>query len=251
MLKPNERLDDLQRDGLKIIQNKTMFSFGVDAVLLASSVIAKASDRILDLGTGTGIIPLLLSAKTDAKEIVGVEIQPYVADMARRSVELNNLQDKIQIVGEDFIDYVKSKQGYYDIVVSNPPYFKSGGGIISGNEYKMISRHEIKMNVQSLFESASLALRNRGIFYLIHRPDRLVDVLYHARQNSLEPKRARFVASRIGEAPKLVLIQCIKGAGKELRWEKPIHIYDEDGNYTQEIHQIYSENGITSFGEPR
>lgn len=248
-LKEDERLDDLQRDGLKIIQNKTMFSFGVDAVLLANSVITKENDIILDLGTGTGIIPLLLSTKTNAKKIVGVEIQKEVADMANRSVNLNKLNDKIQIINQDFREYTKEINFKFDIVVSNPPYFKSGGGMISGNKYKMISRHEITMNMDSLFESATISLKRGGSFYLIHRPERLVDIFNSARKYSLEPKRARMINPKPNTAFNLILIKCVKDAGSEIKWDRPLNIYDETGDYSQEIYEIYSKTGISSFAE--
>ncbi|MDO4772756.1 MAG: tRNA1(Val) (adenine(37)-N6)-methyltransferase [Bacillota bacterium] len=246
-LKEGEHIDDLQRDGLRIIQRRGGFSFGVDSVLIANFSEVRPGERVLDIGSGTGIIPILLSAKTEAACITGVEIQPEMADMAQRSVRMNGLEDRIEILQQDIKDYALSHRSKFHVAVSNPPYFKAGGALISENDSKMISRHELKLNVFELFEAASRVLLPKGRFYLIHRPDRLVDICCAARASKLEIKRAKMVYSVQGEAPKLIILECIKGAGSEIKWRKPLVIYEADGNYSQDIYAIYQNARITSF----
>lgn len=239
-LKDGEQLDDLQLNGLKIIQKKNAFLFGIDAVLLANFVSVKSGCTALDLGTGTGIIPILISAKTGAKRIVGLEIQEDMANMAKRSVAMNALNDKIEVLHCDFRDYAKKNLGAFDVVISNPPYFRAKSGMLSQNSPKMIARHEITMNLADLFQSAAELLKPKGRFYLIHRPDRLVDVFCSAREHSLEAKKACLVMSKSDSPPKLILIECVKGAGAELKWIEPIVVYNKDGSYTDQINSIYS-----------
>ncbi len=248
-LKEGERIDDLQRDGLSIIQKEKAFSFGVDAVLIANFTQVKKDEKVLDIGTGTGIIPILLSAKTEASSIVGVEIQDEMAEMANRSVKMNSLDEKIEIVCDDIKEFAKSNLSSFDVVVSNPPYFKHASAMISDNSSKMISRHEIKINVEELFLSANRLLKPKGRFYLIHRPDRMVDIFYEARKNKLEVKQAKMVYSRQGEKAKLIVLECIKGAGSEIRWQKPLFIYEDNGEYSKEIYEIYENSKITSFSK--
>lgn len=246
-LKEGENIDDLQLDGLRIIQNKAIFSFGIDAVLLSSIVQVREEGSILDIGTGNGILPLLLSSKTRASRIVGVEIQDYVCDMAHRSVKMNGLEQRISIEHGDIRLLAPNYREGFDVIVSNPPYFKHRAGLISDNSSKMCARHEISLNLDELFAAASLMLKNRGRLYLIHRPSRLVDVFFYARKHRMEPKKARFVVSKRGEEPKLVLLELVKQGGAELRWEGELVIYEKDGSYTEEIKGIYSLAGVTSF----
>ncbi len=246
-LKSGEHIDDLERDGLSIIQRRGTFSFGVDSVLIANFTQVKKGMEVLDIGTGTGIIPILLSAKSKPFKITAIEIQEEMADMAMRSVKMNSLEHLIEVLNEDIRDYAHSNRSRFDLVVSNPPYFKAGSAMISDNDSKMISRHEIRLNIEELFQAASSLLKPRGKFYLIHRPDRMVDIFYHARVNNLEVKRAKMVYSRVGSEPKLLILECVKGGGSEIKWQKPLYIYDEDGNYTEEIYKIYENSKITSF----
>ncbi len=248
LLKEGERIDDLERDGLSIIQKEKSFSFGVDSVLLANFSQIKKGEKVLDIGTGTAIIPILLSAKSQASYITGVEIQEEMAEMATRSIQMNFLENKIDIVCSDIKDYAGQNLSNFDVVVSNPPYFKTGAAMLSDNSSKMIARHEIKLNIEELFDSANKLLKPKGRFYLIHRPDRLVDAFFYARKYKLEVKRAKMVYSRLGEEPKLVIMECIKGAGSELRWQNSLSIYDENGAYTKEIYDIYESSKISSFG---
>lgn len=247
LLREGENIDDLQLDGLRIIQNKAIFSFGIDAVLLSSIVNVKDGGSILDIGSGNGIIALLLSSKTKASNIVGIEIQDYVCDMARRSVKMNGLEERIKMIEGDVRLLAPEYRDSFDVIVSNPPYFKHKAGLISENSRKMCARHEISLNLDELFQAASLMLRNKGRMYLIHRPSRLVDIFLHARKYKIEPKKARFVVSKMGEEPKLVLIELVKNGGSELKWEGELVIYEENGSYTEEIKKIYSISGVTSF----
>ncbi len=246
-LKTGEHIDDLQRDGLSIIQKKGTFSFGVDSVLLANFTQVKEKDRVIDIGTGNGIIPILIAAKSSPSHITAIEVQEEMADMASRSVKMNSLEDKIEIIHQDIKDYASSHLSEYDVVVSNPPYFKAGGALVSDNEAKMIARHEIKLNVDELFYSAGQVLKPRGRFYLIHRPDRLMDIFYASRKHQVEVKKAKMIYSRIKEEPKLIILECIKGAKSEIKWQKPLYIYDESGDYTKEVYEIYENSKITSF----
>lgn len=239
----NERIDDLQYKGLKLIQNKDGFCFGIDSVLL-SDFAKEIKDKsiVLDIGTGTGIIGLLLCKKTNLQKIYGVEIQKDVAEMAKRSIELNNLKDKFEIINcniKDVLDYLK--QNSIDSIVTNPPYKKVGTGLINEDIKNMISRHEVECTLEDIIEKSSKLLKDKGEFYMINRVERLVDMMYLLRQYKLEPKKIRFVHSKSNEKPHLILIKAIKNANEFLKVEKPLIIYDENGNYTDEINEIYNK----------
>ncbi|QIB27793.1 tRNA1(Val) (adenine(37)-N6)-methyltransferase [Caloranaerobacter azorensis] len=239
-LKENERIDDLQCKGLKIIQNTKGFCFGMDAVLLANFCDIKDNSEIVDLGTGTGIIPLLLWAKNKVKKIYGVEIQKDVAQMAKRSVFMNELEDFIEILNIDLKEAPDILGiNKYDVVTSNPPYMVSGSGAINPEDKKAISRHEIMCTLEDVIRVASRLLRHNGRFFLVHRPHRIVDVLCLLRKYKLEPKSLRFVHPRVGEKPNLILIKSIKASKPELKFLKPLYVYNEDGSYTDEIYEIY------------
>ncbi len=239
-LKENERVDDLQVRGYKIIQNTDGFCFGMDAVLLANYVETKKNDQIIDLGTGTGIIPLIIDAKKRVKKIYGVEIQEQVADMAKRSVDLNCASERIEIVNIDLKDATERfGKNRYDTVVSNPPYMSVGEGLLNEDDRKQISRHEIKCDIDDIAKIAGGLLRHNGRFYLVHRPYRLADIIVALRKYKLEPKTMRFVHPSVGKSPNLVLIKAIKSAKPELRMEDPLYVYNEDGSYTDEINRIY------------
>lgn len=239
----NERIDNLEYKNLKIIQNTTGFCFGIDSVLLSDfAKNIKKNSTVIDIGTGTGIISILLSSKTDLNKIYGIEIQEDVANMAKRSVELNNLQNKIEIINtniKNIFEYLKPNET--DVIVTNPPYMKLNTGAINEDRKKLISRHEVECTLEDIIKISYKLLKSNGEFYLIHRAERIVDVLYNLRQYKLEPKILRFIQPNINKEPNLVLIKAVKNAGYQLKIEKPLIIYDENGNYTDEILKIYNK----------
>ncbi|MCX7884059.1 MAG: tRNA1(Val) (adenine(37)-N6)-methyltransferase [Caloramator sp.] len=240
MLKEGERIDDLETKGLKIIQNPKWFCFGIDAVLLSDFAYIRKKEKVVDLGSGSGIIPLLIYAKYEPSEITGVEIQEEVADMAMRSISLNNLEDKIKIYNGDIKDCFNDIGiNSYDVVVSNPPYKKGNTGIINPKDKKAISRHEILITLDELVFSASRLLKGGGRFYMIHRPERLNDIFLSLNKNKFAPKRLRFIHPYIGKAPKMVLVEAVKSGGDFLKIEDPLYVYNDDGSYTDEILKIY------------
>ncbi|MCK8059218.1 MULTISPECIES: tRNA1(Val) (adenine(37)-N6)-methyltransferase [unclassified Fusibacter] len=250
MLKDGERLDDLQVNGLQIIQNKKWFSFGIDAVLLANWTEIRKNNQVMDLGTGTAIVPLLIVGKSDAKHITGVELQAEVAEMADRTVKHNKLSDRITIVTGDIKEVPTTfSKGCMDVVTSNPPYFKVNGGIKNESDYKTISRHEVACSLEDIFKAAFHVLKPNGRFYLVHRPDRLVDIVEIARKMRLEPKRIQFVQPKFNSRPNIMLMKFVKYGNHELKFEDPIVVYDEDGGYTEMIYSIYRNASITVFGE--
>ena len=240
MLKPNERIDDLQRNNYRIIQDPERFCFGMDAVLLSGFAKAKEGDHVIDLGTGTGIIPILMEAKTKASNLVGLEIQPESADMAQRSVELNHLEKKIRIVTGD-IREASSIFGAatFDVVTSNPPYMTEHHGITNEKSPKAIARHELLCTLEDVICQAEKLLRPGGSFYMVHRPFRLVDIMVLMREYHLEPKRMKLVYPYIDKDPNMVLIEGLRGGRPRMTVEKPLIVYKEPGVYTDEIYEIY------------
>lgn len=239
-LKENERIDDLQINNLKMIQNKNWFCFGVDSVLLsgfASEI--KKNSKILDLGAGTGILGLLLSTKVDEAKIVGIEVQKEVADLAKRNIKLNNLEDRIEIINENIKKVLLN--GQFDAVVTNPPYKEKNTGLVNDNNIKLISRHEIEGDLEDFIYSASNALKDRGSMYMVNRPERLADIFEYSRKYKLEPKELQLVYSKIKSKPVLVLIKATKNARKYLKVKEPLYIYNKDGNYTEDILRIYNK----------
>ncbi len=211
-LKENERIDDLEFKNLKIIQNKNGFCFGIDSVLLSDfAKNIRNNSKVIDLGTGTGIINILLSAKTKASEFVGVEIQQEVAEMADRSIELNNLQNKIKIINEDILNLKNIyEQKSFDAVVTNPPYKKINTGIKNDENKKLISRHEVTASLKDFIKISSYLLKDYGEFYMVHRPERLVDIFSIMRDEKIEPKLIKFVYPKMGKRTNLVLIKGVK-----------------------------------------
>jgi len=236
-----ERIDDLQLKGLKIIQDTRGFCFGVDAVLLTDFTEVRKGSSIIDLGTGTGIIPILLAGKTEAAKIVGVEIQEHMTEMASRSVMLNELQDRVKIVHGDIRDCVDQfGASSFDIVTSNPPYMNFGGGLINPNDFKAISRHEIKCTLEDIIRVSSKLLKPGGKFNMVHRPERLVDIIFLMRFYKLEPKRIRFVHPSPGKKANLILIEGARGGNPQLKMMPPLYIYNDNGEYSEEINRIYN-----------
>jgi len=242
-LGPTEQLEDLQRCNLKIIQSTDTFRFGIDSVLLADFAPVRKGDKVLDLGTGNGVIPLLLAGKREPGLIHGLEIQPRLVDMARRSVALNGLTDLITIIEGDLCSPPESLvPGSYDLVVSNPPYLPAGGRLNLRPEVA-IARHELKCTLHDVLRTGARMLRHRGKLALIYRTSRLVDLLAAMRAESLEPKTLRFVQPAAERAPTMVLVLGVKGARPHLNILPPLLIYDKEGNYSQEIMAIYNDQG--------
>lgn len=242
-IKNSERIDDLEFKGLKIIQDKKGFCFGIDSVLLSDfAKKIKKDSKVIDLGTGTGIINILLSGKTDASSFVGVEIQQDVAEMAERSIKLNYLEDKIKIINEN-ITKLKNiyKPNSFDVVVTNPPYKKINTGIVNNENKKIISRHEITASLQDFIHISSYLLKDYGEFYMVHRPERLVDIFSIMRTEKIEPKLIKFVYPNKSKKTNLVLIKGIKKGKPFLEFDKNLYIYNDDGTYTNEILKIYNK----------
>ncbi len=243
ILKQGERIDDLEYKGLKIIQNKDGFCFGIDSILLSDfAKEIKSNSKVIDLGTGTGIIATLLCEKTKLNHIIGVEIQKEVSDMAKRSIKLNKLENKFEIINQDIKNLDKMlKKASFDAVVSNPPYKKLNTGIKNENKKKLISRHEITASLEDFVKIAYKLLKDNGNFYLVHRPDRLVDIIEILRKNKLEPKKIKLVYPMQNKEPNLVLIKSTKNGKPFLKIEKPLYVYEENGNYTKDILKIYNK----------
>ena len=242
-LKENERIDDLEYKGLKIIQNIDGFCFGIDSVLLTDfAKNIKPNSRVMDLGSGTGIIPILLSAKTKNTNFIGIEIQEEVAQMSCRSVVLNNLEDRIKIENENILNLKnKYKKGSFDVITTNPPYKKIETGIVNENNKKQISRHEITASLEDFIEISSYLLKDFGEFYMVHRPDRLVDIFYLMRKHKIEPKVIRMVYPNKNKKPNIILIKGAKCGKPFLKFEDNLYVYDENGNYTEDILRIYNK----------
>ena len=239
-LKENERIDDLQRNHYRIIQDPDRFCFGMDAVLLSGFARARQGDMVLDLGTGTGIIPILMEAKTKASHLSGLEIQPDSADMARRSVRLNGLEKKIEIITGD-IKEAESLFGAasFDVVTSNPPYMTEHHGLTNPDAPKAIARHELLCTLEDVIFQSSRLLKPGGNFFMVHRPFRLVDIFVLLRQYKLEPKRMKLVYPFADKEPNMVLIEANRGGRARMTVEKPLIVYKEPGVYTEEIYDIY------------
>lgn len=242
-IKINESIDDLEFNNLKIIQNNDGFKFGIDSVLLSDfAKKIKNNSLVLDIGSGSGIISILLSGKTKAKKIVGIEIQKDVADMAKRSVILNNLEDRIEIINDNIKNIENYfENNYFDYIVTNPPYQKNNTGLKSEDEKNLISRHEIECTLEDIIQKAFKVLKDNGIFYMVHRPERLVDILCIMRKNRIEPKELKLVYPKISSKPSLVLIKGVKNAREFLKVQEPLIIYNEDGSYTRELLNIYGK----------
>lgn len=242
-LKENERIDDLEFNNLKIIQNEKWFCFGIDAVLLSDfAKNIKKDSIVMDLGTGTGIISILLCEKTNLKKIIGVEVQEEVYDMACRNSKLNNLENKFEVINENILNLKNIyEKNNFDVIVTNPPYKKINTGIVNDEEKKFISRHEVLATLEDYINISSNLLKDKGEFYMVHRPDRLVDILDNMRKYKLEPKEIRLVYSYTNQPPKLVLIKGVKNGKAFLKFRENLCIYNRNGEYTDEILKIYNK----------
>lgn len=239
-LKDKERIDDLHRNGYQIIQNEDAFCFGMDAVLLSGFASVKTGERVLDLGTGTGIIPILLEAKTEGEHFTGLEIQADMVDMAERSVLLNRLEAKIDIVRGNIKEAGQLFGGAsFDVVTSNPPYMNDNHGLKNPDLPKAIARHEVLCRLEDVVREAAKTLRPGGRFYMVHRPHRLIEIITELTKYKLEPKRMKFVHPFVDKEANMVLIEAVRGGGPMLKLEKPLIVYKEQGVYTDEIYDIY------------
>ena len=239
-LKPGERIDDLQRNGYHIIQNPEKFCFGMDAVLLTGFARAQEKDVLLDIGTGTGIIPLLMSAKYGCAHLTGLEIQEESADMARRSVAMNGLRDTIDIV----TGYVKEadkifKSASFDCITCNPPYMIGQHGLTNPDAPKAIARHEVLCTLEDVVRAVAKLLKPGGHFYMVHRPFRLAEIMTTLSQYKLEPKRMQLVYPYIDKEPNMVLVEAVRGGKPRMTVEKPLIIFESPGVYMPEIRDVY------------
>ena len=239
-LKENERIDDLERNGYCIIQDTERFCFGMDAVLLSGFAKVKDGSTVLDLGTGTGIIPILLEAKTGAAHLTGLEIQEDSADMARRSVRLNGLEEKIDIVTGDIKEAGSLfDAASFDVVTCNPPYMTDKHGLTNPNDAKAIARHEILCTLEDVLSQSAKLLKPGGNFYMVHRPFRLAEIMVLLRAYKLEPKRMQLVYPYVDKEPNMVLIEANRGGRPQLTVEKPLIVFQAPGVYMPEITDIY------------
>ncbi len=240
LVREHERLDELHRNGYFIIQDPKRFCFGMDAVLLSGFAKAKKGERALDLGTGTGIIPILMEAKTEGEHFTALEIQPESADMARRSVLYNHLEEKIKIITGDIKD-ASSLFGAssFDIITTNPPYMIGEHGLSSASEAKAIARHEVLCTLEDILRESAKLLRPGGRFYMVHRPFRLAEIMSRMVEYKIEPKRMQLVYPYVDKEPNMVLIEGLRGGKSRLTVEKPLIVYKEQGVYNDEIYDIY------------
>ena len=240
LIRSNERLDDLNRNGYGIIQNPGRFCFGIDAVLLTGFVKVKSKEKVLDLGTGTGIIPILLEAKTKGEHFTGLEIQEESAEMAQRSVLYNDLSQKVDIVTGDIKEASQIfGADSFEVITTNPPYMIGQHGITNPSDAKAIARHEILCDLDDILRESAKLLKPSGRFYMVHRPFRLAEIFSKMIDYHIEPKRMRLVYPYIDKEPNMVLIEGQRGAKSRLTVEKPLIVYKEPNVYTEEIYDIY------------
>lgn len=242
LLREGERIDDLQRGGRRIIQHPGRFCFGMDAVLLASFARALPGEKVLDLCTGTGIIPLLMEKRYPRAYYTGLEIQKESADMAARSVLLNDCQETVRILRGDLRETGDwSAAGSWDAITVNPPYMKAPSGLPNEKAPLNIARHETECTLEDVIRVSAGLLKSRGRFYMVHRPLRLAEIIELMRRYRLEPKRLQFVHPKIDREPNMILIEGVRGGGEELRVQPPLVIYRADGTYTEPVRRIYEE----------
>lgn len=239
-LRDNETLDDLQLGGICVIQKKDTFRFGVDAVLLANFARIKRGMNVIDLCSGTGIVPFILAGKTEAAHITGLEIQEDMVEMANRSVKYNNLANKIDFINGDLKNTKLLKElPKVEVVTVNPPYKLINSGIINPNDKNAIARHEICCTLEDVIIACRMLLKDNGRIYMVHRPERLADVLCIMRKYKIEPKTIRMIHPNTKKAPNIVLIEGQRDGGAFLKWERPLYIYNDEGGYSEEIERIY------------
>jgi len=242
-IQADERVDDLQCKGYRLIQKKDGFCFGVDAVLLANFADVRKNDNVMDLGTGTGIIAILLAAKTEARFVTGLEIQQKIAEMAARSVVMNNLQDRVKIVYGDIKNAVEQfGSSRFSAVVTNPPYISRNGGLLNISDTRAVSRHEILCSMEDVISAAARLLVPGGRFSMVHKPERLADIIQLMRDNFIEPKTLRFVHPAPHKKPNMLLIGGTRNGNPQLTVREPLYVYDTNGKYSEEINEIYARD---------
>jgi len=241
LINPDERIDDIGFSGYRLIQNPKWFCYGVDAVLIASFAHLRSGCKVADLGTGTGIIPLILHHKYEPEKIYAVEVQKEVAETAERNIMLNNLEDRIIIINKNVKNAAESiGKGVLDAVVTNPPYVSVNAGIKSFDDRKAVARHEIQGTLEDFVRCAFELLKAGGDFYMIHRPSRLVDVVEICRKYRLEPKEIQFIQPREGIKPNIFMIHCTKYGRPELKFLDPVYVYEGE-SYSRQILEIYEK----------
>lgn len=239
-IKSHERVDDLHRNGYMLIQDPKRFCFGIDAVLLSGFARAEKGSKVLDLGTGTGVIPILMEAKNEDAHFTALEIQEESAEMASRSVALNGLEEKIDIVCGDIKEADKLfKAASFDVITTNPPYMNDGGGIKNDYGPKTIARHEVLCSLDDIARVSSKLLKFGGKLFMVHRPHRLTDIMCTLREHKLEPKVIRFVHSYADKEPTMVLVEAMRSGKPMVKVMPPLIVYGSDGKYTDEINEIY------------
>ena len=238
-IRNDENIDDLQLNGLMLIQKKDGFKFGVDAVLLSDFANIKKKHKVIDLCTGTGIIPFLLYGKYNPNNIKGIEIQEDMVEMANRSVELNEINN-IEFIHSDLKDvkFLKTLEKA-DVVTVNPPYKLSNAGIVNPSDKLSIARHEILCNLENVIEASRVLLKDNGRLFMVHRPERLADIITLMKKYKIEPKRIRMVHPNKNKAPNIVLVEGQRDGGAFLKWDNPLYVYNEDGTYSDQINEIY------------
>lgn len=242
LLREGERLDDLQREGLQLIQNPEWFCFGMDAVLLAAFVQIKKSQTCLDLGCGNGVIPILLASRTEGSSFTGLELQADIAEMAERSVRYNHLEDKVHIIQGDMKEAASLfGAASFDVVTSNPPYLTRSHGLVSETDHKALARHEIACTLEDVVGTAARLLKTGGHFFMVHRPFRLAEIITCMVSRGLEPKRMRLVYPYVDREPNMVLIEGVRGGNARIKVEKPLIVYEREHVYTEEVRRLYYE----------
>lgn len=240
LINEDENVDDLQLNGLNLIQKKDGFKFGIDAVLLSYFAKVKTKHRVMDLCTGTGIVPFLLYGKYNPQEVVGLEIQSDMVEMAQRSVKLNSLEGRLSFINLDLKDTDELKKlGRFDVLTVNPPYKLNNSGIINPLDKLAIARHEIMCNLEDVIYAARILLKDNGRMFIVHRPERLADIFTLMRKYKIEPKRVKMIHPKANKAPNIVLVEGQRDGGAYLKWDEPLYVYDNDGRYTEEIDKIY------------
>ena len=247
-IREDERVDDLQCKGYQIIQKPKGFCFGIDAVLLSGFAKVKRGQKVLDLCTGSGVIPILLAAKTDGESFTGLELQEEYAEMASRSVELNHIEKRVQIQCGD-VKNIKNlySQNSFSVVTVNPPYMTEHHGLTNLYEPKTIARHEVALSLEDVIAAASYVLPVNGSFYMIHKPFRIAEIIRVMKEYHLEPKRMRFVHPFIDKEPTMVLVEGLKGAKERVTVEPPLIVYKSQGEYTEEVLAIYGKENESFY----